>query len=180
MTTDPHTIRPGQNPGNIFPGRFSADVEGDFVVFLIGMRINRPGKIHKWLPISSAFRRMLQALDSHPELGCLGHLDWFGRTTISVQYWRDFESLERFARDSTLPHVEPWRRFNRAVGKSGDVGIWHETYRVDAGGYEAIYANMPIFGMAAATTHLPVSAKGQSSAARIGARTTDTPLLPPY
>ena len=26
----------------IFPGRWSADIEGDFVVFLIGMRVNRP------------------------------------------------------------------------------------------------------------------------------------------
>ena len=26
----------------IFPGRYTADVEGDFVVFLIGMRVNRP------------------------------------------------------------------------------------------------------------------------------------------
>lgn len=97
-----------------------------------------------------------------------------------MQYWRDFESLEKFARDSTLPHVERWREFNRAVGKSGDVGIWHETYRVGAGRYEAIYGNMPVFGMAAAATHLPVSVKGQTSATRIGARSTDTPLLPPY
>jgi hypothetical protein len=26
----------------IHPGRYSAEIEGDFVVFLIGMRLNRP------------------------------------------------------------------------------------------------------------------------------------------
>ncbi|OFA03606.1 monooxygenase family protein [Duganella sp. HH101] len=31
--------------------RLTAEVEGDFVVFLIGMRINKPWKIHKWLPV---------------------------------------------------------------------------------------------------------------------------------
>ena len=28
-------------------------------------------------------------------------------------------------------------------GARGDVGIWHETYTVPAGGYEAIYSGMP-------------------------------------
>lgn len=44
-----------------------------------------------------------------------------------VQYWRSFEHLERFARNPELAHLPAWKRFNRAVGGSGDVGIWHET-----------------------------------------------------
>ena len=31
--------------------RMSAEMDGEFVVFLIGMRINRIWKIHKWLPV---------------------------------------------------------------------------------------------------------------------------------
>ena len=31
----------------IFPGRMTADLDGDFVVFLIGMRINKLWKVHK-------------------------------------------------------------------------------------------------------------------------------------
>ena len=31
--------------------RMTAEIEGEFVVFLIGMRINKPWKIHKWLPV---------------------------------------------------------------------------------------------------------------------------------
>lgn len=166
--------------GRVHPGRFTADVDGDFVVFLIGMRFNKPLKIHRWLPIAAAMPKILRVLDEHPELGCLGYQQWFGRTTVTVQYWRDFESLDAFARDPGLPHLEPWRRFNRLVRSSGDVGIWHETYQVRAGGYEALYANMPVFGLAAATSHVPVGRTGHSAATRIGAAPEDTPAVEPY
>jgi len=164
----------------IHPGRYTADAPDDFVVFIIGMRFNRPWKIHKWLPVATAMPRMLKVLDQHPELGCLGYHQWFGRTTALIQYWRDFDSLDRFARDRDLPHLEPWRRFNRAVRDSGDVGIWHETFRVRAGENEALYGNMPIFGLAAATAHVPVSAKAQSAAVRIGVSRDDTVEVEPY
>ena len=36
----------------VVPKRVTAEIEGDFVVFLIGMRINKPWKVHKWLPVS--------------------------------------------------------------------------------------------------------------------------------
>ena len=32
----------------IFAGRFAAQMEGSFVVFIIGMRVNRLLAIHKW------------------------------------------------------------------------------------------------------------------------------------
>jgi Domain of unknown function (DUF4188) len=161
-------------------GRYTADIDGDFVVFLIGMRINHPLRVRKWWPVAAAMPRMLKVLSQHPELGCLGSQQWFGRTTLLVQYWRDFESLDRFARDKDLPHLEPWRRFNRAVRASGDVGIWHETFRVRAGEYEALYGNMPVFGLAAAARHLPTGQKANTAAARIGASTTDEPAVEPY
>ena len=164
----------------VHPGRFTARAEGDFVVFLIGMRFNKPWKVQKWLPVATAMPRMLRVLAQHPELGCLGTQQWFGRTTILVQYWRSFEDLDRFARDKDLPHLEPWRRFNRAVRDSGDVGVWHETFKVRAGEYEAVYANMPAFGLAAATGHVPVAAVGQTSAARIGVPDPSEPAVEPY
>ena len=160
-------------------GRFSADVEGDFVVFLIGMRFNKPWKVHRWLPVFVAMPRMLKVLDDHPELGCLGHEGWFGPTTLHVQYWRSFEDFDRFARDESLPHLAPWRAFNRRVRASGDVGIWHETYRVRAGEYEAVYGNMPVFGLARAATHVPVAAKAHAAAARLGLG-PDDPRVEPY
>lgn len=149
-------------------GRCTADIDGDFVVFLIGMRVNHPLRVRKWLPVAIAMPRMLKVLKQHRELGCLGFEQWLGRTTLVVQYWRDFDSLDRFARDKDLPHLEPWRRFNRAIRASGDVGIWHETFRVRAGEYEAVYGNMPVFGLAAAARHMPAARKGNTAAARIG------------
>jgi hypothetical protein len=160
-------------------GRFTAEVDGEFVVLLIGMRVNKPWRPDKWWPVAGAMRGMLRTLDEHPELGCLGYHQWLGRTTMMVQYWRSFDALERFARDEALPHLAPWRRFNQAVGSSGDVGVWHETYRVGPGAYEAIYANMPVYGLAAAGTHQPVARRGQSAAGRIGAR-PDDPAVEPY
>lgn len=158
-------------------GRFTADVDGDFVVFLIGMRFNRPLQVRQWWPVFVAMPKMLRVLDEHPELGCLGTNSWFGRTTLLVQYWRDFDALDRFARDRDLPHLEPWRRFNAAARSSSAVGVWHETYQVRAGEYEAVYANMPVTGLAAATGHVPVRSKAQTAAARIGRSTDDTPAV---
>jgi hypothetical protein len=123
------------------------------------MRFSHPLRIRKWLPVATAMPKMLKVLSQHPELGCLGFQQWFGRTTIMVQYWRDFDSLDRFARDKDPPHLEPWRRFNRAVRDSGEVGIWHETFRVRAGEYEAVYRNMPVFGLAAAGAHVPAPSR---------------------
>ena len=73
-----------------------------------------------------------------------------------------------------------WRQFNKRVGDSGDVGIWHETYRVSTARIETIYGNMPPHGLAAATGLVPIPRGRDSAAARIGAADTDEPALPPY
>jgi len=69
-----------------------------------------------------------------------------------VQYWRSLEQLQAYARSSDREHLPAWAAFNRAVGMKGDVGIWHETYPVRPGDYETVYVNMPVFGLAKATT----------------------------
>ena len=46
----------------IFPQRMKADMPGDFVLFLIGMRINKPLHVHRWLPVARAMPRMLTEL----------------------------------------------------------------------------------------------------------------------
>ena len=63
---------------------------------------------------------------------------------------------------------------------TGDVGIWHETYRVRAGEYEVVYGNMPLFGLAAAGRHRPAGSKANSAAARIGAAPIDDPAVAPH
>ncbi|MFL6024759.1 MAG: DUF4188 domain-containing protein [Marmoricola sp.] len=164
-------------------GRFTTDLsglEGEVVVFLIGMRINKPWKLRTWWPVFVAMPKMLKYLDEHPEKGLLGYEQAFLPSPIIVQYWRSFEDLAAFARDRDDPHLEPWRQFNKRVGGSGDVGIWHETYRVSTADIETVYGNMPAFGLGAATEVVPVRRGRDSAAARIGKSETDDPALPGY
>ena len=132
----------------IIPRRITAQMEGDFVVFLIGMRINKPWKIHKWLPVFLAMPKMIKELQARPESGFLGHIM---SPRVIVQYWRSFDHLEAYARDGDQLHWPAWKDFNKRVGGArGDVGIWHETYLVSAGQYEAVYSGMPLIGLARA------------------------------
>ena len=133
--------------------RMTARVDGDFVVFLIGMRINRPWKVWKWAPIAAAMPAMLTELMAKPELGLLHARSQFGFPNIIVtQYWRSFEHLHRYATDPELAHLPAWKSFNTAIASNGDVGIWHETYLVAAGAHESVYNNMPAYGLGAAGT----------------------------
>ena len=161
-------------------GRYTAAIDGDFVVFLIGMRVNRPWKPHKWLPVAVAMPRMLRWLDKHPEAGLLGWGNAWINGPAVVQYWRSFEDLDRFARAPAEPHLKAWKQFNAAVRASGDVGIWHETYKVRAGEYEAVYGNMPRIGLAAAGRHQAVASSAQTASRRIGATDADEPAVAPY
>jgi hypothetical protein len=154
----------------VHKGRFTAEVDGEFVVFLIGMRFNKLWKVHKWLPPFLAMPKMLRELGQHPEKGLLhAQLSLAGRTVSVTQYWRSFEQLQAFSRDVDDPHLTAWRRFNARVGASGDVGIYHETYRVAPGDFECVYANMPVYGLAAAGDHVPVGRRTESAADRLNA-----------
>ena len=167
--------------GRIHQGRWTAEVSEPLVVFLIGMRVNKPWKARHWWWVAAAMPRMLRKLAEDPELGLL-HVQGFtqGRTTLSLQYWRSFDHLERFARGPDLPHLKAWRRWNREIRDSGDVGIWHETYTVGPGSVEAIYGNMPPFGLAAATALVPVGTLGHAAGHRLDRQRADVTPVRPY
>jgi hypothetical protein len=146
--------------------RVTAKIDGDFVVFLIGVRINRPWKVHKWLPVVRAMPRMIRELEARPESGFLGCINSLG---VIVQYWRSFEHLEAYARDQSQLHWPAWLAFNKRVGSSrGDVGIWHETYRVREGEYECVYSGMPPYGLAKASATVDALGPLESARGRIG------------
>jgi hypothetical protein len=152
---------------NIRPERVTARIEGPFVVFLIGMRVNSWWRIHKWLPVFLAMPRMLKELDKHPDAGCLGY---FGAGLTVVQYWRSFEHLEAYARDKDHKHWPAWLAFNRRMARCrGAVGIWHETYLVQAGQYEAVYSGMPPHGLGKFGQVEPLGAKSEEARQRLGA-----------
>jgi hypothetical protein len=87
-------------------GRFTADVGSlgdEVIVFLIGMRINKPWKVRAWWPIFVAMPKMLKYLGQHPDKGLLGYEQAILPSPMLVQYWRSFEDLARFARDRDDP-----------------------------------------------------------------------------
>ena len=147
--------------------RVTAEIGDEVVVFLIGMRINKLWKVHKWLPAARAMGRMLKELEADPDSGLLG-VEGFGLANgILVQYWRSFEHLENYAVDKAREHAPAWAAFNEAVASNGDVGIWHETYRVRPGDYECVYNNMPPFGLAKATRTVPATGRKESAPGRM-------------
>lgn len=156
---------------DIVTERVCAEVEGGVVVFLIGIRINRPWKLWKWLPVLRAMPAMLKELAAHPELGMLSATGHFGlRNASMVQYWKTAEHLRAYAQGAT--HLPAWQAFNRSIGTSGDVGIWHETYVVPPGNLEAIYVNMPRYGLGLAGTLFPAKGHRASAARRLSRAST--------
>lgn len=154
---------------SVIPGRFTARMEDAFVVFMIGMRVNRPLAFRQWIPTFRAMGPMLRELYRNPQKGFLGaefFFYWPGAAVL--QYWRSFEDLERFARNPDDPHLPAWQRFNRVVKSDGSVGIWHESYLIEPGRHETIYNNMPVFGLAKATEHVRAIGGRETARRRLG------------
>jgi len=153
--------------GKTINQRMTAKIEGDFVVFLIGMRINRFWKFHKWIPLARSMPKMIKELSMKPESGFLGFQIHGGLSPVIVQYWRSFEHLEAYAKDRDGFHYPVWKEFNTKIRSNGDVGIWHETYKVNAGDYECIYNNMPKYGLGKVAELIPATGKRESAGGRI-------------
>lgn len=163
----------------VVPGRYTAQMDGPFVVFIIGMRVNRLWAIHKWLPVFRAMGPMMRELYTNREIGFLDgsvHLSWRGVSLI--QYWRSFEELEHYARHGDN-HLKAWRNFNRSIGTDGTVGIYHETYMVQQGQHESVYNNMPIFGLAKAGHHIPATGRKETASRRLGRDSEPAVPTPP-
>jgi hypothetical protein len=152
-----------------FPGRYAAQSDQPFVVFLIGMRVNKIFAPGSWPRIAAAMPPMIAELKPDPSLGLL-HVQffvyWLGVGVL--QYSRSFEQLHAYAHARNAAHLPAWAEFNRPIGGNGSVGIWHETYTAAPGQYESIYDNMPRFGLGAAAQHLPATGRLDTARPRIG------------
>ena len=108
----------------------------DLVVIYLGMRMNMLRGLKTMIGFGP---RIQQSVDAKPE-GLLLHenllFSLFPPHFGMRQYWRDFESLERWTRSQ--PHRIWWQNF---LKDSGGTGFWHETYFM-RGGMEAIYDDM--------------------------------------
>jgi hypothetical protein len=109
----------------------------DLVVVYLGMRVNAFAGLKRLLGLGP---QIADSVKAKPD-GLLLHEDMifslFPLHGGMRQYWRDFESLERWTRSE--PHRRWWKTFLR---DSGGTGFWHETYAL-RGGFEAIYDDMP-------------------------------------
>jgi hypothetical protein len=115
--------------------RITVDLSGypDLVVVYLGMRVN----LLRGLKTLFGFGPKIQsAVNAKPD-GLLLHenliVSLFPPHVGMRQYWRDFPSLEAWARSE--PHRVWWKQF---LQDSGGTGFWHETYFL-RGGIEAIY-----------------------------------------
>ena len=110
----------------------------DLVVIYLGMKVRSPRGL---LTVVSFGPRIAGAVAENPP-GLLLHesllYSIFPLHVGMRQYWRDFDSLEAWAR--ALPHQKWWQGF---VRDSGGTGFWHETYFL-RGGMEAIYDDMNV------------------------------------
>ena len=120
--------------------RVTVDLSGfpDLVVIYLGMRVNH------WTGLKTLFGfgpDIARAVDQRPD-GLLLHENFlFSLAPPHAgmrQYWRDFDSLERWTRSN--PHRQWWTRFLR---DSGGTGFWHEAYLL-RGGMEAVYIDLDI------------------------------------
>ncbi len=153
---------------SIFKGRYTAKIEGDFVIFAVGMQINRGWKIHRWLPIFISIFRMIRDLKLKPQSGFL-HAEYYLSVggAMTLQYWRTTQDLENFAHDKNHKHLLIWKKYNQDIVENGDVGIWHETYLISAHQFETIYINMPKKGLGLAGHHIPITANTETARQRL-------------
>lgn len=110
----------------------------DLVVIYLGMRVNALYGLKTLLGLGPG---IAASVKSKPD-GLLLHEDFFfsffPMHAGMRQYWRDFDSLERWARSE--PHRVWWQNF---LKDSGGTGFWHETYFM-RGGMESVYDDMPV------------------------------------
>ena len=119
--------------------RETVDLSGypDLVVLYLGMRVNAFRGVATLLGFGPKISAAVQA---SPD-GLLAHetivYSLFPPHIGMRQYWRDFESLERWSRSE--PHRLWWQSFLR---NPKGTGFWHEAY-FRRGGMEAVYVNAP-------------------------------------
>jgi hypothetical protein len=154
---------------DIIDEQVTGELDGGFVVFRLGMRINRLWKVHRWLPILRAGRRMLAEADADPDVGLLAYDSTVGLRGVEVvQFWRSFDDLRTYALDPDAGHAPSMRWAMERMADGDDVGIWHELYVVDDDSYETVYYNAPPTGVGKAGTLYPAEGERRTAAGRLG------------
>jgi len=118
--------------------RRTVDLSGypNLVVIYLGMRVNTLTGLKTLFGFGPEIAKSVEA---KPD-GLLLHenllFSLFPPHVGMRQYWRNFASLESWARSD--PHRVWWQKF---LQNSGGTGFWHEAYFM-SGGMEAVYDDM--------------------------------------
>jgi hypothetical protein len=120
------------------PSRQTVDLSSypDLVVIYLGMQVN----IITGIKTLAGMGPQIQgSVGSLPD-GLLLHENFlfslFPPHVGMRQYWRDFESLERWSHSE--PHRTWWKNF---LQDSGGTGFWHELYSLRSG-FESVYVGI--------------------------------------
>jgi hypothetical protein len=103
-------------------------------------------------------------------LGYLGSRSTVDLTgTTMIQWWRSTEDIYAYASSPDHQHREAWLEFyRRAKAAPRALTIWHETYAVEPGGAESVYATERPFGLGAVAGVVPVGQRGETARERLG------------
>ncbi|KAF9776860.1 hypothetical protein IL306_004889 [Fusarium sp. DS 682] len=187
------STKPNEHNKNVVRGRATAQLPfstGSFgptpgaspvVVFHLGIQANHPLGVAApgMEQVSKYFMAMHKELTSHrDEYGMLSSSTWRGdekssnNTLLLIYYFRDIESLHRFAHDEV--HRKAWDYMNKS--KLEHVGIFHETFNVPAREYENVYVNCRpvLMGRATVKTTEVGEKEGRWTNSLV---TADTPFL---
>jgi Monooxygenase af470-like len=141
----------------------------DLVVIYLGQRVNSLRGLKTLLSFGA---KISKSVDAQPD-GLLLHenvlYSLIPPHSGMRQYWRDFDSLERWAR--SLPHKAWWQAFLR---DSGGTGFWHEAY-FRGGQVESVYIDMPAFGLSKFAPLKPARGSLFSARRRLGLREGSEP-----
>lgn len=142
----------------VLEGRLAAEIEGDFVIYINGFRLNKLRAFLKWFTAGRKIAKMFEALAEDPDSGFLGYQPALQglRGGGSIQYWRSLEALQRFAHDPDDMHVPAWKWVNENLA-NGEVGFWAEIYLIEDGNFETFYRDMPPKGLGSITELVPMT-----------------------
>ena len=161
--------------------RLTHAYDGPLAVFLIGLRIHQPWRLKVVGQAVRAMPKMIIELEQNKAAAQRGEAESLGylgsRSTVDltgttmIQWWRSTDDLYAYASAPDHEHRPAWSEFYR-VARSAPraVTIWHETYAVEPGGAESVYAGGKPFGLGAVAGTIPVSRRGEHARDRLGRR----------
>ncbi|WP_336024986.1 DUF4188 domain-containing protein [Halobellus salinisoli] len=154
----------------------AAEIDGEYVIYINGMRLNKLRALPKYLRAGLKAGKMFEQLAADPDSGFLGYLPaYMGlRSGAAIQYWRSLEDIKRFAQDPNGTHVPAWQWYEEEVGTNGELGFWAELYVVKDGSFETFYRNMPPTGLGEHGSLVPM----EDHRRNLGLSETGTPTRP--